>query len=53
MLCHFNKFSWIYAALVLAGAGIAGMIDQATMIVLVIVLCIVPNTGCLPTARKA
>jgi hypothetical protein len=53
MLCHFNKFSRIYAALVLGGAGIAGLIDQATMIVLVVVLCILPNAGCLPVVRKA
>jgi hypothetical protein len=53
MLCHLNKFAQIYAALVLGGAGILGLIDQTTMIVLVIVLCILPNSGCRPAARGA
>ena len=51
MLCHLNKFSLIYAALFLAGAGILGWIDQTTMIVLVVVLCCLPNSrhACTPT----
>jgi len=52
MLCHLNKFSQIYAALALAGAGIFGLIDQTTMIVLVVVLCCMPSgNACSPTKR--
>lgn len=53
MLCHFNKFARIYAAVVLGAAGILGWIDQATMIVLVVVLCVLPNAGCLPLRQRA
>lgn len=48
-----NKFSQICAALVLGAAGILGWIDQTTMIVLVIVLCILPNRDCRIAARSA
>lgn len=52
MLCHFNKLARIYAAVVLGAAGILGWIDQATMIVLV-VLCVLPYAGCLPLRQRA
>lgn len=53
MLCRFNNFSRIFAALFLGGLGILGWIDQTTMIMLVVILCILPNRDCLPAARKA
>ena len=48
MMSHLDKFSQIYAALVLAGAGILDWIDQTTMITLVIVLIC-----CMPTGSGA
>jgi hypothetical protein len=53
MQSHLIKYCRIYAALILAGAGIAGLIDQTTMIVLVVVLCVLPNRDCIPAGRKA
>jgi hypothetical protein len=52
MHSHFNKFARIYAALALGGAGIAGVIDRTTMMVLVIVLCVLPKRDCIPAARE-
>ncbi len=53
MQSHLIKYCRIYASLVLGAAGIAGVIDQTTMIVLVMVLCILPNRDCIPAGRKA
>ena len=53
MMSHVTKYCRAYAALVLAAAGIGGVIDQATMIVLVVVLVVVPRRDCLAVAGKA
>jgi hypothetical protein len=44
----YNPYARIFAALIIAGAGIAGLIDENTMIILtIVVIC------CMPTGRNA
>ena len=48
----FNRWSLIVAALVLGAAGIFDVIDQTTMIILLVVLIATQSRACL-SARKA
>ncbi len=48
MVSYLRTFCPLVTALLLGGMGIAGLIDQATMITLVIVLVI-----CMPSGRAA
>ena len=50
----FSRPFHLAAALLIAGAGILEVIDQTTMMVLVIVLVILPNArSCSPMRRDA